>query len=140
MFGDVWTWAGMIRTREMTIGITPHQIQEQWKAALDDAAWHLTARTWTPAETVLRLHHRTVQIHPFVNGNGRHARLMADELMAALGLGTESFSWGRHLGLQIEQLRRAYLAALRRMDRDRDDTAALIKFALDPAAADHKAD
>lgn len=89
---------------------------------------------------MLRLHHRTVQIHPFVNGNGRHARLMADELMTALGLGTDSFSWGRHLELEIGQLRRAYLAALRRMDRDRDDTGALIAFALNPAAVKGRTD
>lgn len=26
----------------------------------------------------VRLHHRLVKIHPFVNGNGRHARLVSD--------------------------------------------------------------
>ncbi len=26
----------------------------------------------------IRIHHRLVKIHPFVNGNGRHARLVSD--------------------------------------------------------------
>ena len=29
-------------------------------------------------EQAVRLHHRLVFIHPFENGNGRHARLVAD--------------------------------------------------------------
>jgi len=31
-------------------------------------------------EIAVRFHHRLVSIHPFPNGNGRHARLMADPL------------------------------------------------------------
>lgn len=136
MFGDVWSWAGLIRTREMTIGIAPYRIQEDWKVALDDSAWHVDNQTWSPAETVLRLHHRTVAIHPFVNGNGRHARMMADALADSLGLGADALSWGRHLDLEGEPLRRRYLSALRRMDADPDDVSGLIEFALDPRTVD----
>ena len=32
------------------------------------------------------------QIHPFTNGNGRHARMMADLLIERLG--RKPFSWG----------------------------------------------
>jgi hypothetical protein len=35
----------------------------------------------------VRFHHRLVQIHPFLNGNGRHSRLMADLLVMQLGTG-----------------------------------------------------
>jgi fido (protein-threonine AMPylation protein) len=31
----------------------------------------------------VRFHHRLVQIHPFPDGNGRHARLAADLLVKA---------------------------------------------------------
>jgi fido (protein-threonine AMPylation protein) len=41
----------------------------------------------------VRFHHRLVLIHPFPNGNGRHARLMADLLV--IQLGRERFTWGR---------------------------------------------
>ncbi len=45
-----------------------------------------------PDEIAVRFHHRLVQIHPFPNGNGRHARLVADLLV--MRLGGERFSWG----------------------------------------------
>lgn len=140
MFGDVWTWAGAIRVREMSIGIAPDQIQEQWKMILDDTKWHVENRTWSPAETVLRAHHRTVQIHPFVNGNGRHARLIADELAESLGLGPDAFSWGRQLDVDTGDMRAEYLSALRRMDEDRDDAGPLVEFALDPSVVDEWSD
>ena len=35
----------------------------------------------------MRFHHRLVAIHPFPNGNGRHARLMADLLVMRSGAG-----------------------------------------------------
>lgn len=136
MFGDVWSWAGAIRTREMTIGIAPYRIQEDWKIALDDSAWHIDNQTWSPVETALRLHHRTVAIHPFVNGNGRHARMMADALAESLGQGAAALSWGRHRDLEGEPLRREYLSALRRMDKDPNDVSGLIEFAADPSTAD----
>jgi fido (protein-threonine AMPylation protein) len=40
----------------------------------------------------VRFHHRLVLIHSFANGNGRHARLMADLLV--MRLEGERFSWG----------------------------------------------
>lgn len=134
MFGEVWEWAGQIRTRGMSIGIDPHQIREQGKAALDDAKYHCDARTMTPGEVVLRLHHRTVQIHPYVNGNGRHARLMAEELATALGMDDGDLTWGRHLDTGADSTRREYLRVLRALDLRRNDIEGLIAFALDPTA------
>ena len=32
-------------------------------------------------EIAAQFHHRLVDIHPFANGNGRHARLMTDLLL-----------------------------------------------------------
>ena len=34
-------------------------------------------------EIAVRLHHRLVAVHPFANGNGRHARTVADVLIDA---------------------------------------------------------
>lgn len=134
MFNEVWQWAGRLRQRELSIGIDPAQIQEQWKSALDDAAYWIENRTYGPAEVVLRLHHRTVWIHPFVNGNGRHARLMSEELALALGFSDGSITWGSHLGLATEDVRAQYLIALRKIDMDRNDVSALIALAVDPDA------
>lgn len=50
-------------------------------------------------------------IHPFPNGNGRHARLATDLLSA--GLGRPRFSWDRVSLVNASETRRAYVAALR---------------------------
>ncbi|QNE21879.1 mobile mystery protein B [Kribbella qitaiheensis] len=134
MFDQVWEWAGRIRTRELSIGIDPYRIREDWPAALGDATYWVDNQTFSPAEVVLRLHHRTVQIHPFQNGNGRHARILAEEL--ALGLDEDCFSWGGHLGVALEQQRAAYLNSLRRLDKNPNGIGALMKFAVDPQADD----
>jgi fido (protein-threonine AMPylation protein) len=55
-----------------------------------------------------------VWIHPFPNGNGRHARLATDLL--SVRLGQPRFSWGRVNLVDAGETRRAYVAALRAAD------------------------
>ncbi|MEO0872417.1 MAG: Fic family protein, partial [Pseudomonadota bacterium] len=69
-------------------------------------------------------HHRLVYIHPFPNGNGRHARMMADLVLRRLG--APSLSWGGGSLADLNELRRAYVDALRLADRE--DYDALIAF------------
>jgi len=77
MLGDVWTWAGAFRTRELNIGSAPHQIGVELQSLLDDLhAWR--EHTMPLIEQGVRLHHVAVRIHPFLNGNGRWARLLAN--------------------------------------------------------------
>ena len=80
-------------------------------------------------EIAVRFHHRLVQIHVFVNGNGRHARLMADLLLKKLG--AAKFTWGSQLTeslLEAEgKTRSAYLSALK--NADKDNFVDLIRFA-----------
>lgn len=59
---------------------------------LDDVRHWVEYDTWSPDEIAVRFHHRLVFIHPFPNGNGRHARPAADLL--AVQLSPERFSWG----------------------------------------------
>jgi fido (protein-threonine AMPylation protein) len=65
-----------------------------------------------------RFHHRLVSIHAFVNGNGRHARIMTDILLSSGR--QEAFSWGmRTFGgaLEVEgALRQEYISALKKAD------------------------
>jgi fido (protein-threonine AMPylation protein) len=65
-------------------------------------------------ELAVRFHHQLVWIHPFPNGNGRHARLLADTLVVRLG--RKRFSWGAHSLLTGGVLRQQYLEALRAAD------------------------
>ncbi|MHB1352314.1 MAG: Fic family protein [Thiobacillus sp.] len=61
-------------------------------------------------EPAARFGHRLVWIHPFPNGNGRHARLATDLLLARPG--QPPFSWGRVNRVDAGETR-AYVAALR---------------------------
>ena len=37
MFGDVWSWAGQLRTRETNIGLAPVEISTPWEQTLQNA-------------------------------------------------------------------------------------------------------
>ncbi|MEV6415433.1 mobile mystery protein B [Kribbella sp. NPDC051718] len=117
MFGDVWSWAGQLRQRDTTIGIAPSQIQEQLQALLGDVLFWVEQETYGQSEISIRFHHRLVFVHPFVNGNGHHARLAAGVLAETLGLGSSHLSWGAHSGQPVAEARLQYLSALRAADR-----------------------
>jgi Fic-DOC domain mobile mystery protein B len=92
---------------------------------LDDTKAWIEFGTYKADEIAVRFHHRLVQIHPFLNGNGRHSRLMADLLVMQLGTGR--FSWGRESLLDPGVTRQQYISALRAADRH--DLEALLAFA-----------
>ncbi len=124
MFGNVWKWAGKRRTRATTIGVTPTQIVTQLKDTLDDVRyWHDHA-TFDPVETAVRVHHRLVFVHPYVNGNGRHARLVADLYLHIVD--GSSLRWGPDES-EASDSRAAYIAALRKADEG--DYSPLIVYA-----------
>src|SRR5260370_24303334 len=85
MFGDVWKWAGTYRQNELNMGIAANRIPADMPAMLDDVRYWAEHKTYPPDEIAVRLHHRLTQIHAFPNGNGRHARMMADLLIERLG-------------------------------------------------------
>lgn len=119
MFGEVWTWAGRYRRTQTNLGIEADLIATAVRDLVKDA------RAWLDGPVVVSatFHHRLVMIHPFVNGNGRHARAAASSLCRALG-GPE-LTWGLTLG-DARAARRDYLAALRRADAG--DLAPLVAF------------
>jgi len=125
MYGDVWAWAGDFRRRQTNIGVPPAQIREQLRMLLDDTSFWIEQQTWPTDELLARFHHRMVWIHPFRNGNGRHARLMADVIARRI-CGVPSFTWGSaNLSDQGED-RVRYIRALK--DADGCDYVALLAF------------
>lgn len=82
LFGDVWRWAGTYRLREKNIGIDPRLISVQVRQLLGNAQYWAENKVYAPLEAAARLHHELVRIHPFPNGNGRHARISADIFLA----------------------------------------------------------
>ncbi|MFN7389913.1 mobile mystery protein B [Brevundimonas sp.] len=125
MLGDVWRWAGQFRTTERNIGIEAYRIETELHALLDDVRFWIEHATFPADEIAVRFHHRLVAIHPFPNGNGRHARLSADLLVVQLG--GERFRWGRGNLVAIDQLRRSYITALKAADAH--DIGPLLAFA-----------
>ncbi len=125
MLGDVWSWAGSTRKTGKNIGIDPVQIHVQLGGLLRDVRYWIDHASFPPGEIAVRLHHGLVAIHPFPNGNGRHARLMADLLIVQLG--GAPFSWGGGTLRDIGTLRAEYIAALR--SADQHDFAPLLSFA-----------
>jgi Fic-DOC domain mobile mystery protein B len=127
MFGEVWTWAGKLRSSEKNIGIDPFRISIEFRLLLDNTLFWIadsTPAAWSIDEIGARFHHQLVWIHPFPNGNGRHARMATDLLMR--GLEAEPFSWGSGSLDDAETIRARYISALRAAD-DRQ-FGALLEF------------
>ncbi len=78
MFAEVWRWAGHKRTTELNPGVPVYQIDIALKDLMDDLAYWRDKNDTDIIEQATRLHHRAVAIHPFLNGNGRWARLLAN--------------------------------------------------------------
>ena len=129
MFDQVWKWAGTYRKHELNIGCDPRDILQRVPQLLGNVQYWLEHKTFLLDECFVRFHHQLVsKIHPFSNGNGRHARMITD--IVAVKLGHPEFTWGAGKDLVAEgDARIRYLAALRASDGNENDVKALIGFA-----------
>jgi Fic-DOC domain mobile mystery protein B len=117
MFNKTWKWAGKFRTSDKNIGCDWTLVAVKLNQLLGNANYWVNNKTFEPDELAARLHHALVWIHPFPNGNGRHARMMADALLKQLG--RTAFSWGSGANLvSASEVRARYLAALRAADKN----------------------
>ena len=131
LFGDVWEWAGVYRLREKNIGIDPRLIGVQVRQLLGDARYWKEHNTYPPLEAAARFHHRLVQIHPFPNGNGRHARISADAYLQHC-FDHPAVDWEAGADLLHDNARRdQYIAALQAADAQ--DCAQILEFVGLPA-------
>jgi Fic-DOC domain mobile mystery protein B len=125
MFDETWKWAGDYRHTEKNIGVSVHEIRERLMALFGDTRYWIENGTYLPDEIAVRFHHRLVFIHPFPNGNGRHARLIAD--IIALKLGRSALTWGSANFGKEGEARTSYLEAIRAADGG--DIQPLLNFA-----------
>ena len=119
LFGETWQWAGAFRRSDKNISPyhwtdvpvlmrdlvenirTQHAASGRSAEALDEIA--------------IRFHHQLVRIHPWANGNGRHARVATDILLRRWR--RPVFSWGAGADLIAAGTARArYISALRAAD------------------------
>ena len=114
------------RISDKSIGADWRQIRLQVPALLGDITYQVEHQVEPVDQIAIRFHHRLVSIHPFPNGNGRHAHLIADVLIEQLG--APRFSWGGSSYLaEASILRQRYISALQQADRG--DICALLAFA-----------
>lgn len=114
MFGRTWTWAGEFRHSEKNIGIPWEQIPIALRDLSDNVEYWIDHETYGLDEIAVRFHHRLTQIHPFPNGNGRHARLITDLMLTTNG--ARRFAWGRGDLNRRGDVRARYISALRAAD------------------------
>ena len=123
MFCDVWNWAGKLRRSVTNIGTKPYLIESSLYELYHDLLYWEQHQTIKPLECSVRLHHRLVAIHPFENGNGRHARLVADLYLFSKGFPFPK--WPTSL-INESSDRSRYLSALRLADQG--DISKLLEF------------
>lgn len=125
MFGNVWRWAGRFRQSDKNIGGLWHQVPVNLKTLCDDVRSCIELQEESSDEIAVRFHHRLVSIHPFPNGNGRHARLMTDLLLENI-FGSPRFTWGSEDLSRAGSERQTYIRTLH--EADEQNYGALLEF------------
>jgi len=125
MFGGVWRWAGVYRRTDKNIGVAWDQVPILVRQVCENFALRVSMAADDRDRLCVEFHYQLVNIHPFVNGNGRHARFCADRLVE--NLGGRAFPWGRDDLKGTGAARESYLSALQ--SADSGDLEPLIRFA-----------
>ncbi|RKP56780.1 Fic family protein [Pararobbsia silviterrae] len=91
---------GEWRKRDVQVGRhipPPHEDLPRFMSSFDKAYGSPRLTRTRQIQTVGAVHHRLLWIHPFLDGNGRVARLMSHALFKRLGVGTSLWSVARGL-------------------------------------------
>ena len=119
LYAPVSEWGGRQRTRETNIGIAPEHITVELRNVLDDLTYQWEHQPGLDARTLgIATHAAVVRIHPFVDGNCRVTRLLADLVYLAGQTGLEPIH-----GYDWEIDRPSYIRLLREYDISRDPSA-----------------
>jgi len=115
LYQDIWGWAGLLRKSELNIGVAPEHVAVELRTSMDTIRyrWEHTS-DWTARELGIVVHAEATRIHPFVDGNGRSTRLLADLVFMAAQESEQiqQYDW------EIDKAR--YISLLRDYDRTRD--------------------
>lgn len=97
---------GAWRKRDVQVGrhvAPPHEDLARYMARFDTAYGSPPLSKMRQIQTVGAVHHRMLWIHPFLDGNGRVARLMSHALFKRLGIGTSLWSVARGLAREEDR-------------------------------------
>jgi len=115
MFSLTWQWAGQFRRVQTNIGVSAEKIPMRLEQLCGNVRYQKDNNVFPWKEMAVRFHHELVLIHPFPNGNGRHARLATDLLLERNG--QPRFTWGSSSLTESTDVRREYIDALREADQ-----------------------
>lgn len=116
MLDDVWEWAGEYRRTGLNFGVPFYDVPWRLKYAGLDFEAQYNSNKVPFLEFIAGYHHRLVWIHPFMNGNGRWARLVCDAL--AIRLRKEPpIAWATDDLVLASEQRSRYIAALQAADQ-----------------------
>jgi Fic-DOC domain mobile mystery protein B len=127
MFNNVWTWAGTFRSTEKNIGVCPTQIAIKLSQLAENINFQIQNQTSQIHQISISFHHQLTLIHPFPNGNGRHARAAADLLL--IYQKKPPFNWSASQLRNESDTRLLYIQALKIADQS-GDYQPLLQFAL----------
>jgi Fic-DOC domain mobile mystery protein B len=114
MFGNVWAWAGKPRTCDVNLGCPFHEIEPQVMNLVADLEyWGKDPATLI--DDAALLHFRAVKIHPFLNGNGRWSRMLANVWLRKHG--ARPTVWPEPQLGETSPIREAYISAIQAADR-----------------------
>lgn len=132
MLWSIWDWAGKYRTSDLNIGVKSYQIPEQISLLCSDFSDWVARGHMPVTEIAARLQNRLTRIHPFKDGNGRHARLMTDIYFRSVGHRLPRWPQLQLLD-QGDKIRRQYIEAMKKADQeDYGDLIVFIQECLKP--------
>lgn len=119
LYAPLWAWGGRQRSLETNIGVAPERIAVELRNSMDNLSHQWESQSGVTARTLgIAAHAELVRIHPFVDGNGRVTRLLADLLFLAA-----QTRWGPWMAYDWEVERSTYIRLLREYDVTRDPSA-----------------
>jgi len=124
---------GQLRSRTVAVGrhIAPAPEDLEPFMLRFEQAYAATRLTKTrQVIAVAAAHHRFLWIHPFLDGNGRVARLLSHAMLLEIGIGSALWSVSRGLARQSVEYKRLLMAADEPRRNDLDGRGALSEIAL----------
>ena len=124
---------GEVRTQTVKIGLhVPPAGEEDLQRSMKrfEEAYTAPLGRFRKVIAVPAAHHRLLWIHPFLDGNGRVARLMAHAMFNRLGIGSSLWSVSRGLARNMADYKGLLMAADRPRENDYDGRGNLSERAL----------
>ncbi len=124
---------GKLRSRTVAVGRHVAPAPEDLPAFMGRFEQAYDATRLTKSRRVIAVaaaHHRFLWIHPFLDGNGRVARLMSHALLLDIGIGSALWSVARGLARNSGEYKRLLMAADQPRRNDLDGRGALSQDAL----------